>query len=113
MSSITFAFSLFFLSLWQTEVVALNSQHFSAIRQLGEINGVALHCKALAETQRMKRALVLNLPKRRQLGELFDSETNASFLKFIREGAICPSPDELKNQVDEAIGILEEVFGDR
>ena len=71
---------------WQTEVLAFDDEHFSAIKRLGQINGVALHCKALAETQRIKRALVLNLPKRRQLGDLFDVETNASFLRFIEEG---------------------------
>jgi hypothetical protein len=96
--------------LWLTEGLALDDAHFSAIKHLGQINGVALHCKALAETQRIKRALVLNLPKRRQLGDLFDVETNASFLRFIEEGGTCPNPDLLRKQVDEAILQLEATF---
>lgn len=89
---------------------AASEEQFSSIRQLGKLNGVALHCKALLETQRMKRALVLNLPKRRQLGELFDYESNISFMDFIKQGAGCPRGDELRQQVDAAIVELEKVF---
>lgn len=95
---------------WQTEALAFDDEHFSTIRRLGQLNGVALHCKGLEETQRIKRALVLNLPKRRQLGDLFDVETNASFLRFIEESGSCPNPDLLRKQVDEAILQLEATF---
>ena len=89
---------------------AFDDTHFDAIKRLGQLNGVALHCKALDQTQRMKRELVLNLPKRRQLGELFDNETNASFMKFIQDGASCPTNDALRAQVDEAVENLKQVF---
>ena len=100
----------FFLCAWQTAAVAVDDAQLGMIRRLGELNGVALHCNALAETQRMKRALVLNLPKRRQLGELFDYETNVSFMKFIEEGASCPSPAMLTKEIDAAIEALQKAF---
>lgn len=99
------------LCTWQAAAVAVDDAQLNTIRRLGELNGVALHCKALDETQRMKRALVLNLPKRRQLGELFDHETNNSFMRFIEEGASCPSPAALNSQIDSAIEALEAAFG--
>ena len=58
----------------------------------------------------MKRALVLNLPKRKQLGDYFDQETNRSFMKFIDDQATCPGPGTLTNQVGEAIENLEVHF---
>ena len=101
-----------FLSLLfvQSQGFAADDEQMSAIKRLGQLNGVALQCKALPETQRMKRLLVLNLPKRRQLGELFDLESNASFMRFIEDKAVCPSPETLRKQVDEAIAVLEKVF---
>ncbi|MEN8177467.1 MAG: hypothetical protein ABFS39_02490 [Pseudomonadota bacterium] len=104
--------ALLFLALciWQTAGFAITDTQLGSIKSLGELNGVALHCRALGETQRMKRALVLNLPKRRQLGELFDQETHKSFLNFISEQATCPSQATLAQQVDEAIRNLQAVF---
>ena len=89
---------------------AASDVQLAAIRKLGELNGIALHCKGLAESRRMKRALVLNLPKRRQLGELFDYETNRSFMKFIDANTACPAGDTLKEQVSAAIRELESVY---
>ena len=82
----------------------------NAIRALGHINGVALHCKALPETQRIKRALVMRLPKRRQLGEFFEYETRNSFMDFMQKNAQCPSPASLSQQVDEALDNLEAAY---
>ena len=98
------------LVLIQIESSAATSGQLAVIKQLGQLNGVALHCKALPETQRMKRALVKNLPKRRQLGELFDTETHNSFMQFINKQTQCPSPQELHQQVDAAIQELEKVY---
>ena len=93
-----------------TPGMAGEQEQLAAIRQLGELNGVALHCNALEETRRMKRVLVLNLPKRRQLGELFDYETKASFMKFIQENARCPAPEVFHQAVDKAIEVLQQVY---
>ena len=89
---------------------AESQEQLDAIRDLGNLNGIALHCKALTETQRMKRALVANLPKKRQLGELFDYETNRSFMAFIDSSSSCPSPQDLSHEVDAALDRLESVF---
>ena len=105
---LVFAASLF---TW-TLVQAQEDPKFATIARLGELNGIALHCKALVETQRMKRALVANLPKRRQLGELFDQETHNSFMRFIQENDSCPSVAELQQQVDVAISELEKAYLD-
>ena len=98
------------LMLIQIESPAADSEQLAVIKQLGQLNGIALHCKALPETQRMKRALVSNLPKRRHLGELFDTETNSSFMQFISKKEQCPSPQELHQKIDAAIQELEKVY---
>ena len=86
------------------------SDKLAAITALGSLNGIALHCNGLAETQRIKRALVANLPKRRQLGELFDYETNKSFMAFMEKNGVCPSPQDLAQQVDAALDRLESLY---
>ncbi|MET0068475.1 MAG: hypothetical protein ABW096_00445 [Candidatus Thiodiazotropha sp.] len=102
--------SLFLMALIGTEAGAQNSGQLAAISDLGRLNGIALHCKALVETQRMKRVLVATLPKRRQLGELFDYETNRSFMAFIEKDEACPSPQSLTLQVDEALQRLQSLY---
>ncbi|MEW8070169.1 MAG: hypothetical protein AB2810_05250 [Candidatus Thiodiazotropha endolucinida] len=93
-----------------TEAFAENSEQLAAITALGSLNGIALHCKALSETQRIKRALVATLPKRRQLGELFDYETNRSFMAFIEKNGACPTSHSLEQQVDEALERLKSLY---
>lgn len=84
-----------------------------AIKRLGELNGIALNCGAIEQTRRMKQALVVNLPKRKQLGELFDYETNRSFMRHIQEQKPCPAAAELQQRVDDGIRELEAVYADR
>jgi hypothetical protein len=96
--------------LLAAQAPAGEAEQLAAIRRLGELNGVALHCQALAQTQRMKRELVRQLPKRRQLGELFDYETNASFLRFIQDKTRCPDLEAFKRSVDEALVELGRVY---
>lgn len=96
--------------LSQGQAVASTEEQLNAIKRLGQLNGVALHCRALGETQKMKRELVRNLPKRKELGDLFDSESNQSFMKFIQDQASCPSPGAFSLEVDEALEHLEKVY---
>lgn len=100
------------LLLAQGPLYAGDDPKLGVIERLGELNGIALHCKALGETQRMKRALVRSLPKRRHLGELFDLETNRSFMRFMQDNATCPSAATLQQQVDKAIDELEAAYRD-
>jgi hypothetical protein len=93
-----------------TMVAAQDSEQLAAITALGSLNGIALQCGALGETQRIKKALVATLPKRRQLGELFDYETNRSFLAFMENNETCPSPQVLARQIDEALERLRSLY---
>ena len=96
------------LSTWGQTVT---EQQRQTIRKLGELNGIALQCDYLAETQRMKKALIASLPKRRGLGQLFDDTTHESFLGFIQQGKPCPEEDMFLGRVDQAIKNLEQAFG--
>lgn len=102
-------------ALAQPPTPALNpadeEAQLAAIRHLGDLNGIALHCKAILETQRMKRALVAVLPKRRVLGEIFDEQSNTAFMKFIENKSHCPSPADLIEQISQGIADLERVWG--
>ncbi len=64
-------------------VGAATEAQLSSIKRVGQLNGVALQCKYLNDVRRMKLSLVAVLPKRRQLGQVFDDATNESFLSFI------------------------------
>jgi hypothetical protein len=99
-----------FSSLVQAQ--GYSEAQYETIRQLGQLNGVALNCQYLNETRRMKKSLVVTLPKRRQLGELFDTETNSAFLQFIEERRECPTEASFSVQVDDAILALEKAFVD-
>lgn len=101
-----FLFCCWFLG-WQSQGFAAADERLAVIKRLGELNGIALNCGALSETQRMKQALVLVLPKQKQLGELFDYETNRSFIKLIQEEAACPATGELHQKVAQALQELE------
>ncbi len=98
------------LLLAHSPAFAVNDDQLQAIRALGALNGVALHCDGLAETQRIKRALVLNLPKRRQLGELFEYETNKAYMAFIDKDETCPGEADLARRIDEALKALEAAY---
>ncbi|MCG7899429.1 MAG: hypothetical protein JAY99_03765 [Candidatus Thiodiazotropha lotti] len=89
---------------------AASDDQLAAIRALGSLNGVALQCGRVDQTQRIKQVLVNTLPKQRQLGELFDYQTNKSFMAFINDNRVCPSTDRLKQQVDLAIEKLNAVY---
>lgn len=89
---------------------AVTEGQFESIRKMGQLNGVALHCKYLGETRRMKQALVSALPKRRQLGKAFDDITNESFLAFIQNKSACPEKEQFTAEVDAAIASLMTAF---
>ncbi|HEB96855.1 MAG TPA: hypothetical protein ENI96_10555 [Sedimenticola thiotaurini] len=90
---------------------AITDDQYRAIGGLGELNGIALHCRYLDQTRRMKRALVEVLPRRRALGQGFDDATNESFLRFIAEKSDCPDKAAFDQRVGEALRVLERAFG--
>jgi len=98
------------IGLAAAPAAAVTEAQFDTIGTLGELNGVALHCKYLGETRRMKQALIETLPKRRELGLAFDEVTNRSFVEFIDAGLACPSSVDFSRKVDSAIEALKEAF---
>ncbi len=96
--------------LWCGQALAISDDQFESIKQLGNLNGVALHCGYLEETRRMKTALIDSLPKRRELGLAFDQITHESFMEFIQEERSCPSAGEFSRQVEQAIERLDASF---
>lgn len=102
--------SLFALYLLAATAMAASDAQRQAIESLGQLNGVALQCRQTAEMQRMKQAMVDNLPKQRLLGEWFDAATNSAFLDFARNGGRCPAEADFRQRVDQAIEALKQAF---
>ena len=92
---------------------SVSDSQYESIKALGMLNGVALHCRYLEETQRMKQALVSTLPKRRELGMAFDQITNDAFLGFIERNETCPEASGFRESVDQAIQSLNQSFPGR
>ncbi len=93
-----------------SSAIAESDAQFAAIARLGDLNGVALHCHYLDQTERMKAGLVEILPKKRQLGEYFDVRTNMAFMDFISKRASCPDRGDFSRQVGEALQVLRTEF---
>lgn len=103
---------LLFLLLLSALTVARAASdiQLSAISRMAELNGIALQCRFVEQMQQIKRSLVLNLPKQRELGLLFEQDTNASFLRFIETDQACPQPESFSQQVNAAQLQLESAF---
>ena len=82
----------------------------AAVEELGRLNGIALNCRYFDQVKRIKQILIDNLPKRRELGQVFEEKTDASFKEFIQSGAACPSPVAFASDVGKAGDELARVF---
>lgn len=89
---------------------AISPEQHATIVRLGELNGIALQCGQFDETRRMKKALIEGLPKLRALGQMFEEETQKSFLAFIEQRQSCPAAPVLAQQVDAAITALLQAY---
>jgi hypothetical protein len=98
--------------LFAPSVLAETEVQHATIARLGELNGVALQCRYFDQTQRIKQTLVANLPKRRELGLLFEDATNRSFMTFMQHDETCPGPAAFVGQVDSAVNDLEAAFSE-
>ena len=87
-----------------------NSQQLQAIARMGELNGVALQCSYLEQVQRIKQALILNLPKQREFGIWFEKTTQDSFMNFMQNSLTCPDVNDLDQQIYSAISQLKSEF---
>ncbi len=89
---------------------AATDSQLQTIADIGRLNGIALQCHLLPQMQRIKRELVLILPKKRILGDWFERKTNASFLAFMKNAASCPSAGDFDQQLDKVLGRLASEF---
>lgn len=101
---------LLFISSNVVAARAATDSQLNAIAELGRLNGMALQCSYTTQMQQIKQALILNLPKKRALGEWFENKTNESFMSFMTTKASCPSVVEFMQQVNAAIITLEVEF---
>lgn len=97
---------------WLTPSFAATDQQLASISKLGRLNGIALQCGFTQQVRQIKQSLVLSLPKRRELGEWFDYQTNNSFLEFMKTNAACPEAVVFSGQVQIAIKNLESEFAE-
>lgn len=104
------------LLLWITLLSPLGSTlasthtEYRLVRQLGELNGVALHCHYFDQTTRMKRAMVESLPKVKALGDLFDQASHEGYLTLTRSGGGCPPVNRFTRQVGLTIAGMQAQF---
>lgn len=82
-----------------------------AISELGRLNGIALACKQNALTARMREIMVDTVPKERNIGEVFEQATHASFLDFGSTGNLCPDGRSLAGDIELAREKLRRAAG--
>ncbi|WP_457665454.1 hypothetical protein [Thiolapillus sp.] len=108
----TLFFLLFTFGLFVSSAVASPPEkaRIQVVKDMGDLNGVALNCRFFDQAQRIKRIMIDNLPKQRELGQVFEDETNASFLRFTKAAKPCPSPAAFAGHVGEAEEALKQAF---
>ena len=109
-STIYLFLSAALLTVAPTQVSAETEEQMQAVKAMGALYGIALPCKYLQQTRRIKSGMVENLPKKRYLGQVFEQATNESFLDFTRTGVACPGETEMAAQIDAAIQELQSQF---
>lgn len=83
------------------------------ISALGQLNGVALACQQMALSARLREILINQAPKEREIGEIYEQATQASFLAQGQEGKNCPDSKTLAGQIDDARANLERTLGSK
>lgn len=83
----------------------------AAISTLGNLNGVALACGQMALSTRLRDILINEAPKERDVGELFEQATQASFLAHGQGDAICPESKILAEKIDTARNSMRNALG--
>ncbi len=106
--SVTFALLL----IAGAPTLADSETHYAAIKALGQINGIALHCRYIEQVRRMKAAVVHSAPKERGFGLAFDQATDEGFVAFVNAYTPCPGAAGFELQVTERIAALRAAFSD-
>ncbi len=102
--------SLAMLLLHGPAVWADEDPRLIPLKRLGQLNGTALACRRFDQSTRIKRILIDHLPKKRELGQIFEETTNESFLQFVKSASPCPSPATLEQAVDKAEAALIQAW---
>ncbi len=98
-----------FLLIYSMSATASDKQ-LDAVANMGELNGIALHCRYLDEVKQIKSILIRTLPQQRKYGEVFERTTNDSFMQVMKEKTKCPTQEFLKQQISLGQIKLESVF---
>lgn len=103
--------TLFLITIFVTpSAFAISDSQSQSILRLGELNGIALKCQYLKQARHIKLSLAQSLPKLRGLGEMYEEETNRSFLKFIKSNDACPGEATIEEMIEKAIANMEHLF---
>jgi len=89
---------------------AISEPQTQSILRLGELNGIALKCQYLQQARKIKLALAQALPKQRGLGEMYEEETNRSFLELINSGKACPGEATIEKMIQTEITNMKHHF---
>lgn len=84
----------------------------AALRRLGQLNGLALHCKDLDRVRAIKQAVIRGVPKVRDYGEEFEEATNAAYLDAVNRRLPCPAQAQMENDVNAAVAHMTQVFAE-
>ena len=81
-----------------------------SVADMGKLNGTALACRYYDLARRIKRILIDNLPKSRELGRIFEDRTREAFMVYVQANKTCPSPGVLEGRVDEVEQRIHKAF---
>lgn len=101
---------ILFTILVSPPVFSISDSQTQSILRLGELNGIALKCQYLKQARHIKLSLAQSLPKLRGLGEMYEEETNRSFLEFIKSNKACPGEATIEDMIQKAIANMQYHF---
>ena len=103
--------SLFLIAIFVTpSAFSISDSQSQSILRLGELNGIALKCQYIKQARHIKLSLAQSLPKLRGLGEMYEEETNRSFLEFIKGNKACPGEATIEEAIQKAITNMQNLF---
>ena len=105
--NLLFFFSFLF-ALWLPNAYSnsVPKNQLNAIGNMGQLNAIALQCSYVKQMQNIKRVLIKVLPQKRELGEWFEHTTNETYMDFLSKKSSCPSNEQFKTQLKQAIQTL-------
>ncbi len=98
------------LLMWGFQALATTDEQTQSLEQMGKLNGIALGCRYFDQVKIIKKALVQALPKRRELGRVFESVTDQTYREFVASKAACPAPEAFAAELEAAIESLNQNF---